>query len=56
VARAEIHAGAVIWCPCKRRHWHGATSTSATTHVAIAGALDGEAVEGTEPVTDAHKP
>ena len=50
--KAEIRAGDVIWCPCQRRHWHGATPTTAMTHVAIAEALDGKSVEWMEPVTD----
>ncbi|HTY93838.1 MAG TPA: cupin domain-containing protein, partial [Steroidobacteraceae bacterium] len=24
-AKVEIRAGDIIWCPCQRRHWHGAT-------------------------------
>ena len=51
---AEIRAGDVIWCPCNHRHWHGATPTTAMTHVAIAEALDGKAVEWMEPVSDAQ--
>jgi quercetin dioxygenase-like cupin family protein len=50
--KAEIRAGDVIWCPCQRRHWHGATATTAMAHVAIAEALDGKSVEWMEPVTD----
>ena len=50
----EIHAGDVIWCPCNHRHWHGATSTTAMTHIAIAEALDGKAVEWMEPVSEAQ--
>ena len=50
--KVEIRAGDVIWCPCRRRHWHGATPTTAMTHVAIAEALDGKAVDWMEPVTD----
>jgi len=41
----EIRAGDVVWCPCQRRHWHGATPTTAMTHMAITEALDGKAVE-----------
>ena len=52
--KAEIRAGDVIWCPCQKRHWHGATPTTAMTHVAIAEALDGKSVEWMEPVTDAQ--
>ena len=51
-SKIEIRAGDVIWCPCQRRHWHGATPATAMTHVAIAEALDGKAVEWMEPVTD----
>lgn len=51
--KTEIRAGDIIWCPCQRRHWHGATATTAMTHVAIAEALDGKAVEWMEPVSDA---
>ncbi|MDB5443714.1 MAG: cupin [Phenylobacterium sp.] len=51
-AVVEIRAGDVIWCPAGRRHWHGATPTTAMTHVAIAEALDGRAVDWMEHVTD----
>lgn len=50
--RTEIRAGDIIWCPCQRRHWHGATATTAMTHVAITEMLDGKNVEWMEPVTD----
>ncbi len=50
--KAEIRAGDVIWCPCQRRHWHGATATTAMAHIAIAESLDGKAVDWMEPVTD----
>lgn len=48
----EIRAGDVIWCPPGHRHWHGATSTTAMTHIAIQEALDGRAVDWQEHVTD----
>ena len=48
----EIRAGDVIWCPPAHRHWHGATPTSAMTHIAIQEALDGKMVEWMEHVTD----
>ncbi|MDB5596434.1 MAG: cupin protein [Hyphomicrobiales bacterium] len=50
--KTEIRAGDVIWCPCQRRHWHGATATTAMSHVAIAEALDEKSVDWMEPVTD----
>ena len=48
----EIAAGDIIWCPCQRRHWHGATATTAMTHIAITEYLDGKNVEWLEPVSD----
>ena len=50
----EIRAGDVIWCPPGHRHWHGATSTTGMTHIAIQEALDGKFVEWMEQVTDAQ--
>jgi quercetin dioxygenase-like cupin family protein len=49
---AEIRAGDVIWCPPGHRHWHGATPTTAMTHIAIQEALDGKLVNWMEHVTD----
>jgi quercetin dioxygenase-like cupin family protein len=51
-AVVEIRAGDVIWCPPNHRHWHGATSTTALTHIAIQEALDGVAVTWMEQVSD----
>lgn len=48
----EIRAGDVIWCPPGHRHWHGATSTTAMTHIAVTEALDGKNVDWLEHVTD----
>jgi quercetin dioxygenase-like cupin family protein len=48
----EIRAGDVIWCPPGHRHWHGATPTTAMTHIAINEALDGRMVDWMEHVTD----
>ncbi len=52
-AVVEIRAGDVIWCPPGHRHWHGATPTTAMTHVAIAEALDGRNVDWMEQVSEA---
>src|SRR5271165_7094621 len=49
----EIRAGDVIWCPPGHKHWHGATPTTAMSHIAIQEALDGVAVVWMEKVTDA---
>jgi quercetin dioxygenase-like cupin family protein len=48
----EIRAGDVIWCPPNQRHWHGATPSTAMTHIAIQEAIGGRAVDWMEHVTD----
>jgi quercetin dioxygenase-like cupin family protein len=48
----EIRAGDVVCCPAGRRHWHGATPTTAMTHIAIAESLDGKPVDWMEHVSD----
>ena len=35
------------------KHWHGATDTSAMTHIAIAEVQDGNVVEWMEQVSEA---
>jgi quercetin dioxygenase-like cupin family protein len=50
--KVEIRAGDVVWCPPNERHWHGATSTTAMSHIAIQEALDGRVVEWMEKVGD----
>ena len=41
-----------IKCPPEHRHWHGATPTTAVTHIAIQEGLDGKFVTWMEHVTD----
>ena len=48
----EIRPGDVIWCPPGKKHWHGASATTALTHIAIQEALDGKVVEWMEKVSD----
>src|SRR3954466_4551340 len=50
--KVEIRAGDVVWCPPNEKHWHGATSTTAVSHIAIQEALAGKAVEWLDKVTD----
>ena len=50
--RVEINAGDTIWCPPGHKHWHGATSSTAMSHIAVQEMLDGKNVEWLEPVTD----
>lgn len=46
-----VKAGDVVWTAAGVKHWHGATSTSAMTHTAVAEAVEGEAVAWLEPVS-----
>ena len=48
----EIRPGDVIWFSPGEKHWHGATPTTAMTHIAIQERLDGKAVDWMEPVSD----
>src|SRR5689334_11619357 len=48
----EIRPGDVIWFPPNEKHWHGASATTAMTHLAVQEQLDGKAVERLEHVTD----
>ncbi|PYP60937.1 MAG: cupin domain-containing protein [Gemmatimonadetes bacterium] len=48
----QIRPGDVIWIPPGEKHWHGATATTAVTHVAIQEHLKGEVVDWMEKVTD----
>lgn len=50
--KVEIRAGDVITCPPGTKHWHGATATTAMTHIAIQEAKDGKVVEWLEKVAD----
>ena len=48
----EIRPGDVVWFPSGEKHWHGASPTTAMTHIAIQESLDGKAVDWMEHVTD----
>ncbi len=48
----EIRPGDVIWAPPGEKHWHGAASTTAVTHMAIQENLDGKTADWMEKVTD----
>src|SRR5213080_1503687 len=50
--KVEIRPGDVIWYPPNEKHWHGATTTTAITHIAIQEQLDGKVVEWMEKVSD----
>jgi quercetin dioxygenase-like cupin family protein len=42
----------VVWFEPGEKHWHGATATTAMSHIAIAEALDGKVVDWMEKVSD----
>ena len=48
----EIRPGDVVWIPPGQKHWHGATPTTAMSHIAIQESLDGKVVEWLEKVSD----
>jgi len=47
-----IRPGDVVWFAPGERHWHGATATTAMTHIAIQEALNGSHVDWLEHVSD----
>jgi quercetin dioxygenase-like cupin family protein len=48
----EIRPGDVVWFEPGEKHWHGATATTAMSHIAIQEALNGSPVQWMEQVTD----
>ena len=48
----KICPGDVIWIPPGEKHWHGATATTAMTHIAIQEQLNGKVVDWMEKVSD----
>ena len=48
----EIRPGDIVWIAPGEKHWHGATPTTAMTHIAIAEKLNGSPVDWMEKVMD----
>jgi quercetin dioxygenase-like cupin family protein len=48
----EIRPGDVVWFPPGEKHWHGASPTTALTHIAVQEQLDGKSVDWMEQVSD----
>ena len=48
----EIHPGDIVWFEPNEKHWHGASATTAMTHIAIQENLNGKVVDWMEKVTD----
>lgn len=53
----EIRPGDVVWFPPGEKHWHGATPSTAMSHIAIQEQRDGKVVDWLEQVSDGqYKP
>ena len=50
----EIRPGDVVCIPPGEKHWHGATPTTAMSHIAIGERLDGKTADWMEKVSDDH--
>jgi quercetin dioxygenase-like cupin family protein len=48
----DIRPGDVVWFPPGEKHWHGATPTTAMSHIAIQERLNGSVVDWMEQVSD----
>jgi quercetin dioxygenase-like cupin family protein len=48
----EIRPGDVIWFPPGEKHWHGAATATAMTHIAMQERLEGRTVDWMEQVGD----
>jgi quercetin dioxygenase-like cupin family protein len=51
----KIRPGDVVWCPPGEKHWHGATATTAMTHIAVVEQLDGKAIVPIPGTTKLHR-
>ena len=48
----EVRPGDVVWFPPGLKHWHGASPTTAMTHIAVQESLGGKNVDWLEKVSD----
>jgi quercetin dioxygenase-like cupin family protein len=48
----EIRPGDVVWFAPGEKHWHGATATTAMTHIAVQEQVEGKVVDWMEQVSD----
>jgi quercetin dioxygenase-like cupin family protein len=48
----DIRPGDVIWFAPGEKHWHGASPTTAMTHIAVQEQQGGTVVDWLEPVSD----
>lgn len=52
---ALLYPGDVVWCPPGVKHWHGASSNTSMSHIAVSEVSD-EGVTWLETVTDRQYP
>jgi len=52
----EVRPGDIVWFPPREKHWHGATATTAMTHIAVTEWLDGKNVDWREQVSNEQYP
>ena len=50
----EIRPGDIVWFAPDEKHWHGASATTAMSHLAVQEKRDGSPVDWLEHVTDAQ--
>ena len=50
----EIRPGDVVWFAPGEKHWHGASPTTAMSHIAVQEKLNGSPVNWMEKVSDEH--
>ena len=48
----EIRPGDVVWIGPGEKHWHGASPTTAMSHIAIVEQIDGKSADWMEKVND----
>jgi len=48
----EVRPGDVVWFPPGEKHWHGASATTAMTHIAIVEHFEGRNADWMEEVSD----
>jgi quercetin dioxygenase-like cupin family protein len=48
----KIRPGDVVWFAPGEKHWHGATATTAMTHISIVEQADGKSADWMEHVSD----
>ncbi|WP_196793536.1 (R)-mandelonitrile lyase [Bartonella tamiae] len=48
----NVKAGDVVWFLPHEKHWHGASATTAMSHIAVQEMKDGKNVDWLEPVSD----